>query len=48
MSWRYAEENPGAGSITDWRRGEMAERVGFRVTKGLSERVVYRELFPRG
>ena len=28
--------------------GEMAKRVGFRVAKGLSERVVYRELFPSG
>ncbi|OBX20092.1 ATPase [Erythrobacter sp. QSSC1-22B] len=27
---------------------EMAKRVGFRVTRGLSERVVYRELFPSG
>ncbi|KPF64028.1 ATPase [Porphyrobacter sp. AAP60] len=28
--------------------GEMAKRVGFRVTPGLSERVIYRELFPSG
>ena len=28
--------------------GEMAKRVGFRVTQGLSERVIYRELFPSG
>jgi len=28
--------------------GEMARRVGFRVTQGLSERVIYRELFPSG
>jgi chromosome partitioning protein len=27
---------------------EMAKRVGFRVTSGLSERVIYRELFPSG
>ncbi len=27
---------------------EMARRVGFRVTQGLSERVIYRELFPSG
>jgi chromosome partitioning protein len=26
----------------------MAKRVGFRVTQGLSERVIYRELFPSG
>lgn len=28
--------------------GELAKRVGFRVITGLSERVVYRELFPKG
>jgi chromosome partitioning protein len=27
---------------------ELARRVGFRVVPGLSERVIYRELFPRG
>lgn len=27
---------------------EMSRRVGFRVAKGLSERVIYRELFPSG
>jgi chromosome partitioning protein len=27
---------------------EMAKRVGFRVANGLSERVIYRELFPSG
>jgi chromosome partitioning protein len=27
---------------------DMARRVGFRVTRGLSERVIYRELFPSG
>ncbi len=27
---------------------EMSQRVGFRVSKGLSERVIYRELFPSG
>ncbi len=27
---------------------QLAKRVGFRVVSGLSERVVYRELFPRG
>ncbi len=28
--------------------GELSKRVGFRVAPGLSERVVFRELFPRG
>ena len=27
---------------------ELSKRVGFRVIPGLSERVVYRELFPKG
>ena len=27
---------------------DMAKRVGFRAVKGLSERVIYRELFPSG
>jgi len=27
---------------------ELARRVGFRVAPGLSERVIYRELFPKG
>src|SRR3546814_10503569 len=27
---------------------ELSKRVGFRVAQGLSERVVYRELFPSG
>ena len=28
--------------------GELAKRLGFRFVDGLAERVVYRELFPRG
>ena len=28
--------------------GELSKRVGFRVVPGLSERVVFRELFPKG
>jgi chromosome partitioning protein len=27
---------------------ELSRRVGFRVIPGLSERVIYRELFPSG
>jgi chromosome partitioning protein len=27
---------------------ELSKRVGFRIANGLSERVVYRELFPSG
>jgi chromosome partitioning protein len=28
--------------------GELSKRIGFRVIPGLSERVIYRELFPQG
>jgi chromosome partitioning protein len=28
--------------------GELSKRVGFRVIPGLGERVIYRELFPKG
>lgn len=28
--------------------GKLAERIGFRVAPGVTERVIYRELFPRG
>ena len=28
--------------------GELSKRVGFRTIPGLSERVIYRELFPKG
>ena len=28
--------------------GELAKRVGFRIIPGLGERVIYRELFPKG
>jgi chromosome partitioning protein len=27
---------------------ELSKRVGFRIAQGLSERVIYRELFPSG
>jgi chromosome partitioning protein len=27
---------------------ELSKRIGFRIAPGLSERVIYRELFPRG
>jgi chromosome partitioning protein len=32
----------------DQALGELSKRVGFRVAGGLSERVIYRELFPSG
>ncbi len=32
----------------DQALGELSRRVGFRIASGLSERVIYRELFPSG
>src|SRR5690606_22849040 len=32
----------------DQALAELSKRVGFRVAQGLSERVIYRELFPSG
>jgi len=32
----------------DQALGELSKRVGFRIAQGLSERVIYRELFPSG
>jgi chromosome partitioning protein len=32
----------------DGALGELSKRVGFRIAQGLSERVIYRELFPSG
>jgi chromosome partitioning protein len=29
-------------------RRRLAKRIGFRVAPGFSERVIFRELFPRG
>ena len=37
-----------ATAASDEALGELSKRVGFRVANGLSERVVYRELFPSG
>ncbi|NCU12971.1 MAG: ATPase, partial [Sphingomonadaceae bacterium] len=32
----------------DQALNELSKRVGFRIASGLSERVIYRELFPSG
>ena len=32
----------------DTALAELSKRVGFRIAQGLSERVIYRELFPSG
>jgi len=53
MDWVVVRNRSGYTEARNMARlekalGEMAKRVGFRVAKGLSERVVYRELFPSG
>ncbi len=44
LSSLEARNRKRVGSALD----ELAKRIGFRVAPGLSERVIYRELFPRG
>ncbi len=53
MDWVVVRNRTGHADARNQRRldqalGELSKRVGFRVAQGLSERVVYRELFPSG
>jgi len=53
MDWIVVRNRTGYTEARNMARiekalGEMAKRVGFRVVHGLSERVIYRELFPSG
>lgn len=53
MDWVVVRNRTGYTEARNMARieralGEMAKRVGFRVVHGLSERVIYRELFPSG
>lgn len=53
MDWVVVRNRTGHTDARNQRRldsalGELAKRVGFRVAQGLSERVIYRELFPSG
>ena len=53
MDWVVVRNRTGHTEARNMSRidkalGEMSKRVGFRVAKGLSERVIYRELFPSG
>lgn len=53
MDWVVVRNRTGYTEARNMARiekalGEMAKRVGFRVARGLSERVIYRELFPSG
>jgi len=53
MDWVVVRNRTGHTDARNQRRldqalTEMSKRVGFRVSSGLSERVIYRELFPSG
>ena len=53
MDWVVVRNRTGHTDARNQRRldqalGELSRRVGFRVAKGLSERVIFRELFPSG
>jgi len=53
MDWVVVRNRTGHVEARNMRRldgalGELSKRVGFRIANGLSERVIYRELFPSG
>ena len=53
MDWIVVRNRTGHVEARNQRRidkalTELSKRVGFRTAKGLSERVIYRELFPAG
>ncbi|MCB2073644.1 MAG: AAA family ATPase [Novosphingobium sp.] len=53
MDWVVVRNRTGHVEARNMRRldgalGELSKRVGFRTVNGLSERVIYRELFPSG
>ena len=53
MDWVVVRNRSGHVEMRNMRRldqalTELSKRVGFRIAHGLSERVIYRELFPSG
>jgi chromosome partitioning protein len=53
MDWVVVRNRTGHTDARNQRRidqalTELSKRVGFRISQGLSERVIYRELFPSG
>ena len=53
IDWLVLRNRLGAQAMHNKRRvgralGDLARRIGFRVAPGFGERVVFRELFPRG
>lgn len=53
IDWLVLRNRVGAQAMHNKRKmgealAQLSRRIGFRVVPGLSERVIYRELFPRG
>ena len=53
LDWLVVRNRTGHGEAKNRQRmekalGELSRRAGFRTAEGLSERVIYRELFPSG
>lgn len=53
IDWLVVRNRLGAQQMHNKRKvgralGELARRIGFRVAPGFGERVIFRELFPRG
>lgn len=53
MDWIVTRNRLGSQQMHNKRRmaealGKLSRRIGFRVANGFSERVIFRELFPRG
>ena len=53
MDWVVVRTRMGAQQMHNKRRmaeavAELSKRIGFRVAPGFSERVIFRELFPKG
>lgn len=53
IDWIVLRNRLGAQQMHNKKRvgdalGQLAKRIGFRVAPGFSERVIFRELFPRG
>ena len=53
IDWVVLRNRVGAQAMTNKKKMEaaierLAKRIGFRVAPGFSERVIFRELFPKG
>ena len=53
IDWIVVRNRLGAQNMVNKKKmaaaiGKLAERIGFRYTDGFNERVIFRELFPRG